>query len=54
MLYLQPTRTAGTLAGQAEWHTRLLTAAAEQLAAETRRCGHAATRRMPGQTEFRP
>ena len=54
VLYLQPRRTAGTLAGQAEWHTRLLTAAAEQLAAETRRCGHAAARRMPGQTEFRP
>ncbi len=54
VLYLQPGRTAGTLAGQAEWHTRLLTAAAEQLTQETRRCGHAATRRMPGRTEFRP
>jgi hypothetical protein len=54
VLYLQPRRTAGTLAGQAEWHTRLLTAAAEQLAQETRRCGHAATRRTPGRTEFRP
>ena len=28
----------GTLAGQAEWHTRLLAAAAEQLARETRGC----------------
>ncbi|MGH3303178.1 MAG: hypothetical protein ACRDOK_16155 [Streptosporangiaceae bacterium] len=26
------------LAGQAEWHTRLLTTAAEQMAAETTRC----------------
>jgi len=41
VLYLQPRRTAGTLAGQAEWHTRLLAAAAEQLARETRRCDHA-------------
>jgi len=40
VLYLQPRRTAGTLAGQAEWHTRLLAAAAEQLARETRRCSH--------------
>jgi len=54
VLYLQPGRTAGTLAGQAEWHTRLLTAAAEQLAQETRRCSHAATRRGPGRTAFRP
>jgi hypothetical protein len=40
VLYLAPTRTAGTLAGQAEWHTRLLAAAAEQLARETRGCTH--------------
>ena len=31
-----PGRTQATLAGQAEWHTRLLAAAAEQLARETR------------------
>ena len=36
VLYLRPARTAGTLAGQAEWHTRLLPAAASQLAQETR------------------
>ena len=36
VLYLAPARTQATLAGQAEWHTRLLTAAAEQLARETR------------------
>jgi hypothetical protein len=40
VLYLAPARTPGTLAGQAEWHTRLLTAAAEQLARETRGCAH--------------
>ena len=38
VLYLAPSRTAGTLAGQAEWHTRLLVAAAEQFARETRGC----------------
>ena len=40
VLYLAPARTAGTLAGQAEWHTRLLGAAAGQLARETRGCAH--------------
>jgi hypothetical protein len=44
VLYLQPRRTTGTLAGQAEWQTRLLTAAAEQLTRETTRCQHAADR----------
>jgi hypothetical protein len=44
VLYLAPTRTAGTLAGQAEWHTRLLAAAAEQLARETRGCAHGTSR----------
>jgi hypothetical protein len=44
VLYLQPRRTAGTLASQAEWQTRLLTAAAEQMAAETARCEHAVLR----------
>jgi hypothetical protein len=44
VLYLAPTRTAGTLAGQAEWHTRLLVAAAEQLARETRGCTHSTSR----------
>jgi hypothetical protein len=51
VLYLAPTRTAGTLAGQAEWHTRLLAAAAEQLARETRGCTHGTSRyriAMPG------
>jgi hypothetical protein len=44
VLYLRPGRTAGTLAGQAEWHTRLLTAAAEQLGRETKGCRHCAVR----------
>jgi hypothetical protein len=44
VLYLQPRRTTGTLAGQAEWQTRLLTAAAEQLTRETSRCQHATAR----------
>lgn len=41
VLYLAPSRGPATLAGQAEWQTRLLTAAAAQLAAETSRCDHA-------------
>ncbi len=44
VLYLQPRRTTGTLAGQSEWQTRLLTAAAEQMTRETSRCEHAAAR----------
>lgn len=44
VLYLAPARTPSTLAGQAEWHTRLLPAAAGQLARETRGCAHASTR----------
>ena len=50
VLYLQPRRTAGTLAGQAEWQTRLLTAAAEQMAAETSRCEHVIARRSQSVT----
>jgi hypothetical protein len=42
VLYLAPARTPGTLAGQAEWHTRLLAAGAEQLARETHGCRHRA------------
>ncbi len=44
VLYLAPARTPATLAGQAEWNTRLLPAAAEQLARETRGCAHASAR----------
>jgi hypothetical protein len=43
-LYLQPRRTTGSLAGQAEWQTRLLPAVAGQMAAETARCEHALLR----------
>jgi hypothetical protein len=55
VLYLQPRRTTGALAGQAEWQTRLLTAAAEQMTRETSRCEHAATRNgSPARTGTRP
>jgi len=55
VLYLQPSRTTGTLASQGEWQTRLLTAAAEQMAAETSRCEHAPLRRAhPVQIGTRP
>jgi len=54
VLYLAPTRTAGTLAGQAEWHTRLLAAAAEQLARETRGCTHGTSRHRIAPTGGRP
>jgi hypothetical protein len=43
-LYLDPCRTPGTLAGQAEWQTRLLAAAADEMTRETTRCGHAPSR----------
>jgi hypothetical protein len=39
-LYLQPNRTPGLLSAQAEYQARLLPALAEQLRAETQRCGH--------------
>jgi len=55
VLYLQPRRTTGTLAGQAEWQTRLLTAAVEQMTRETSRCEHAAARqRGPAADRSRP
>jgi len=41
VLYLPATRSGGGLAGQAEWQTRLLPAAAEEMAIETSRCDHA-------------
>ena len=43
LLYLAPERTAATLAAQAEWQTRLLPAAAEQMALEATRCSHSTT-----------
>ena len=54
VLYLAPGRTAGTLAGQAEWHTRLLAAAAEQLARETRGCAHGTAPYRTAATGARP
>jgi cell division protein FtsB len=54
VLYLAPARTAGTLAGQAEWHTRLLAAAAGQLARETRGCPHGTSRYRTAPTGARP
>src|SRR6266568_3443977 len=55
VLCLEPSRTPGTLAGQAEWHTRLLAPAAEQPAREIRRYAHATGRPgVPGRTGGRP
>lgn len=39
-LYLTQERTASTLGAQAEWQTRLLPAAANQMAREASRCDH--------------
>ena len=54
VLYLAPGRTGGTLAGQAEWHIRLLTVAAEQLARETRGCAHGTGHHFTTATRTRP
>lgn len=40
VVHLTPHRTAATLAGQSEWQTRLLPAAAEQMLMETTKCEH--------------
>ncbi len=40
VLYLQTDRTGGLLSAQAEYHTRILPALADQLTAETSRCHH--------------
>jgi hypothetical protein len=42
-LYLGPERTSVTLGAQAEWQTRLLPAAAGQMAFEATRCSHSTT-----------
>jgi hypothetical protein len=44
LLYLSPVRDGPILAAQAEWHTRLLPAAADQMATETASCSHSAGR----------
>jgi hypothetical protein len=41
VLYLAPQRDGPVLAAQAEWHTRLLPAAASHMAADTSDCHHA-------------
>jgi len=46
LLYLSAQRDSRTLAAQAEWHTRLLPAAAEHMAAEAARCRHNASSPM--------
>jgi hypothetical protein len=55
VLYLSQRRDDRTLAAQAEWHTRLLPAAAELMAAEATGCRHttASARRAPA-TAARP
>jgi hypothetical protein len=40
VLYLQPSRNPGLVSAQAEYQARLLPALADQLRAETNRCGH--------------
>jgi hypothetical protein len=51
VLYLSPERDNAILAAQAEWHTRLLPAAAEQMTHETITCQHTSTdRRWPHAT----
>ena len=47
VLYLSPSRTGGTLAAQGEWQTRLMPAAAEQMAYEASGCGHSPSRHQP-------
>ena len=40
VLYLQPARSAALVSAQAEYQARILPALADQLRAETNRCGH--------------
>jgi hypothetical protein len=40
VLYLQPARTPALISAQAEYQARILPALADQLRAETNRCGH--------------
>ena len=51
VLYLQPERTPALVSAQAEYQARILPALAEQLRAETNRCGHP---RGPVQASGRP
>jgi hypothetical protein len=47
VLYLRPSRSARTLADQAEYTLRILPVAAELMRAETARCDHPPTHRSP-------
>ena len=51
VLYLQPDRTPALVSAQAEYQARILPALADQLRAETDRCGHP---RNPGQASGQP
>ena len=51
VLYLQSARTPALVSAQAEYQARILPALADQLRAETNRCGHP---RSPGQPGGRP
>jgi hypothetical protein len=53
VLYLTPNRNAATLAGQAEWQTRLLPAAADQMLMETTKCEHTQPLTRPPTTHCR-
>src|SRR2546426_273023 len=51
VLYLQPARTPALVSAQAEYQARILPALADQLRAETNRCGHP---RNPAQASGQP
>ena len=48
VLYLQPARTPALVSAQAEYQARILPALADQLRAETNRCGHPRNPAPPG------
>ncbi len=48
VLYLQAQRSPAVVSAQAEFQARIVPAIAEQLMAETTRCGHAQARRVAG------
>lgn len=48
VLYIRERRSPSTLAGQAEWHIRHLTAAADLMRAEAMACEHARAARVNG------
>jgi hypothetical protein len=48
VLYLQPARSPALVSAQAEYQARILPALADQLRAETNRCGHPRNPAQPG------